>query len=237
MAVTVLLVGREAVTFAWPMHPEAYGYMVRRVTRRPDDVLDDIPRAVVYEGLYCDPGLRPGTEYLYEVLSIPNPEAAEQPNEPVDRHRVRVTTLPELEYPSVHAFFADFVAPTFRRRLASSGVRWCPEWYAHPEALFAITELWNAFEAMRPPDPPLPPGKARAEWLTVFGWPILNRLSDQDGLFRDCYLTEEDGGGRCHTPLDAARAQPLPNIPLYDEPHDDRAEPEAVPGEEAGRPA
>jgi hypothetical protein len=213
MAVDVLMVGREAVTFAWTMHPDAFGYLIRRVTRDADGVQTDVLRAVVYEGMYCDPALSPDREYLYEISSIPDPEAAEQPDEPADRQRVRIRTRPELEYPSVRTFFSDFIAPTFRRRVDSRGARWCPEWFAHPEVLFAVTELWNAYEAMRPPELPLPPGKSRAEWLAVFAWPFLDRLTSQDGPLKDCYPTPEDGDGRCHIPLDEAKMRALPDTP------------------------
>lgn len=209
MAVTVQSISRESVTLAWEMHPDAYAYMVRRISRVSDDLREDILRAMVYEGQYCDPGLSAGTEYMYELSSVPHPDA-EEPAEPVDRQRVRVRTPPELEYPTARAFFVDFVAPTFRRRLHQNAHRWCPEWTRHPEALYAVTELWNAYEAMRPPEPPQHPGKIRAEWLITMGWPVLDKLSAQEGPFRDCALNDDEGIGDRHMDLPVAAVQPLP---------------------------
>lgn len=208
MPVEVVNVSRESVTLSWSAHPAAFGYTIRRLNR-VDDVMHDELRAVVYEGLYCDPGLQAGTEYLYEMSSIPDPDN-EPPDEPIDVQRVRIRTLPELEYPDLGAFFADFIAPTFRRRLAPAAYRWCPHWRQHPEVRYALEQLWHAYEAMRPPEHPQPPGKIRMEWLILFAWPVLERLAGQEGPMHDCYLDDESPDGR-HVGDSLAEVKPLPN--------------------------
>ncbi|WP_091463859.1 DUF4913 domain-containing protein [Micromonospora inyonensis] len=63
---------------------------------------------------------------------------------------------PEPAYRNVEAFVADYLAHVVERRLASgptSGVNWCPRWWAHPEAISRLYALWRAWETLRVSDP------------------------------------------------------------------------------------
>lgn len=212
MAVEVRSLTRESVTLSWQMHDDAVGYMVRRIHSLPDGGREDTVRAVVYEGLYCDPGLAPDTEYLFELTSVADPDGPE-PAEPVDRQRCRIRTEPPTEFENSRVFFTDFVAPTFRRHQAQ--YQWCPEWWLHPEAVYAVDEMWHAYEAMRPPAPPAFPSKLRTEWLVVFGWPILDRLTMKNGPMADCHQNDDDaqqadGSVEHHVGPEYGRVRPLP---------------------------
>lgn len=211
MALSVLWLTREAVAFSWEMHDDAIAYEVRRVHTDSAGVLNNVNRAIVYEGLYCDIGLLPVTEYLFEVSSLSDPPLGPD-DAPVDVQRVRFTTPPELEFESAHQFFTDLVAPTFRKRLHASFARWCPHWAAHPEVSYAITEMWHAYEAMRPPARPQHPGKVRAEWLLTVAWPMLDRLSGPEGPMHGCYI--DDDQGERHIEVPANKTRDLPDTPV-----------------------
>lgn len=211
MPISLLMLARESATLGWDMHPDVFAYEVRRIHTAADGVRHDVQRAIVYEGVYCDPRLEPATEYMFEVSSLSDPPLG--PDEPpADQQRVRFTTPPELEFASARLFFTELVAPTFRKRLHSSFARWCPRWASHPEVLYAVTEMWHAYEAMRPPAPPQHPGKVRAEWLLTVAWPMLDRLSAPEGPMRDCYL--DDHEGERHVEPGEEKTNDLPDTPV-----------------------
>ncbi|MGN9806591.1 DUF4913 domain-containing protein [Micromonospora sp. L32] len=63
---------------------------------------------------------------------------------------------PEPAYRNVEAFIQEYLAHVVERRLASgptSGVNWCPRWWAHPEAISRLYALWRAWETLRLSDP------------------------------------------------------------------------------------
>ena len=41
-----------------------------------------------------------------------------------------------------------YFLPMFRRPLGGE-FRWCPQWWAHPEAVSRLTALWRSWEAFR----------------------------------------------------------------------------------------
>lgn len=49
-------------------------------------------------------------------------------------------------YPTVGAWVTDWLAPTIRR--PTSGRCWCPSWWAHPEAVWRLSALWQAWETL-----------------------------------------------------------------------------------------
>nr|WP_308123882.1 DUF4913 domain-containing protein [Rhodococcus sp. BP-316] len=56
-------------------------------------------------------------------------------------------------YPNAYRFFADFLAPAYRRKTVDHpAMRWCPSWFLHPEARARVDALWRAWE------PPARPG-------------------------------------------------------------------------------
>jgi len=212
MAVDVVSVTRTSVTLAWKMDPDAFGYRVERATRLPTgEWADLVLRAVVYEGLYCDPGLSPDTEYVFQLVSVANPDV-EEPEEPVDRQRRRVRTQPPTEFEDSVAFFAQWFAPTFRRQLTSSASKWCPEWWRHPEVRYVMDEIWHSYEALADDPPPAFPGRHRAEWLVSFAYPLLDRLTLQLGPMTDCYTADTQKSGRLHVPLVDGEVRPLPHL-------------------------
>ena len=108
---------------------------------------------------------------------------------------------PELFYPSVDQFVADYLAQTYRRKIpvAGRGVgpTWCAQWWRHPEAVSRLTALWRAWEHLR-----LDPATGMAVWWRDYADPTMRTLFDANGPFEGC--TPEE-----HQP----KVVPLPAAP------------------------
>lgn len=104
---------------------------------------------------------------------------------------------PEPFYPSVYAFVSDFLVHVYARRTGlQAAMRWCPRWWAHPEAMSRLEALWMAFEVQRQDA-----GLGAAIWWRDYADPTMTTLLDSDGPFREC-------GGDSH-----AVTPPLPTTP------------------------
>lgn len=114
------------------------------------------------------------------------------------------TTSPELQFPTLEAFVEEFVAVVFDRTISPTQTCWCPQWWKHAEAVFDLIALWQSFEHMHVNDGPT----WSARWLTLFAYPIMDRLTSPAGTFRACspakgHNTQPDNPGG-HLPCDKA---------------------------------
>ncbi|HEX6681294.1 MAG TPA: DUF4913 domain-containing protein [Candidatus Limnocylindrales bacterium] len=204
----VTRITRESVVLEWDFSDQATAYMVSRLGPRGVEGVEPEDRALAacYEGTFCDHTLTPGSRYTYTVRMIANREI-ENPDDDVDEIHVRAQ--PATEFADARAFLTGFLSTTFPRH-QDEHVRWCEEWWRHPEAAYVVEQLWCAYEALRPLDPPAFPGKHRAEWLVVFLYPLMDRLTHEQGPFAGCYGPNDDVGGLRHqAPM---KQQPLPHI-------------------------
>ncbi|WP_231476422.1 DUF4913 domain-containing protein [Rhodococcus sp. UNC23MFCrub1.1] len=100
-------------------------------------------------------------------------------------------------YPNAYRFFADFLAPAYRRKtIDHPAMRWCPSWFLHPEARARVDALWRAWEYLR-----LDPATGMSVWWKDHADHHMSRLLSPDGTFKDC------------TP-DHRQVHPLPSITI-----------------------
>ncbi|QKW17592.1 DUF4913 domain-containing protein [Verrucosispora sp. NA02020] len=91
----------------------------------------------------------------------------------------------EPVYRNVAAFVGDYLAHVVERRLASgptSGINWCPRWWAHPEAISRLYALWRAWETLRVSDPQT----GMSIWWRDHLDPHLAALAAEYGSFSRC---------------------------------------------------
>ena len=180
MILSATLLTRSTVHLTWRTENPHQGFDVQRALPKEQPELI----ATVRDRIFIDGTVKAGTTYAYRVSTngAASPEAA----------TLAVVTAPELEYATAKDFYNSFLSPTFRRDHAHPDrVRWCKEWWKHGEALFVVIELWNSWEAMRPPPPPAPPGVDRAVWFRDYATPLLQGLWDPCGTFSGCCHDEE----------------------------------------------
>lgn len=204
---------RESITLGWTPAPGMAAYSIERIGPiRGGRKLDDEPHellGVSYVPRFCDTDLQTGARYAYHFRSIPDPTV--QPEPPADEDLVHTRTLPETEYVDCMEWFERFMRPMFPRELSDS-IRWCEQWWRHPEALYVVHQMWQSYEAMRSPEPPAPPGKQRAEWLVVFFYPLLAHLVNPAGPFAGCAITHREMGGEMHH--EPPKTRPLLHVPV-----------------------
>jgi hypothetical protein len=92
--------------------------------------------------------------------------------------------LPPLRYGSVAEWVTEFLFPTYRREVTRAGVKWCPRWWAHAEAIGRLEALWRAWEHQRQ-DPAL----GAAIWWRDYADPTMAVLFSQTGPFGACRAT------------------------------------------------
>lgn len=84
-------------------------------------------------------------------------------------------------------FVEEFVVRVFRKHLTSSRMKWCEQWWEHPEARFAVDALWERWEVERRHR------GGMAHWLTLYGWPIMDRLTNAEtSPFDGCQHTTSE---------------------------------------------
>ena len=66
--------------------------------------------------------------------------------------------VPEPVFECAEDWVADYFLPMFRRPVGGE-FRWCPRWWAHPEAVSRLTALWRSWEAFR-----LEPSSGISDW-------------------------------------------------------------------------
>lgn len=111
--------------------------------------------------------------------------------------------------PPKHKTLQEFVTTLlawYRRDAGGRGMRWCAQWWQHPEAAVRFEALWRAFEAVRDPEP----DQGDDTWLSTWIRDHVDRhmpvLLDPQGPFGSCTPTEH--------------RDPLPPLP-QDGPPDD----------------
>lgn len=91
-------------------------------------------------------------------------------------------------------------------------MRWCPQWWAHAEALSRLEALWRTWEAAR-----LDPLQGIAVWYRDFCDPRLRVLFSPAGPFAQC-TAERHSPGRW-----------LPTVPAPDGHWDDEPDGQPLP--------
>jgi len=179
LKLTVTDGGRETVSLAWsreltdPGIPSSY-VVYRCVPPAPMERI----AAVVSGRKFIDPNCRPSTTYNYRVAAIGLLASEDD--------LITVTTRPPTEYPNHVEFFHAYLSRIFARDELGQDYRWCGDWALHPEAVEVIQALWRAYEAHRPPDDPLVPSTERAVWLTVYAYPLMEKLWAEGGGLASC---------------------------------------------------
>ena len=80
-------------------------------------------------------------------------------------------------YPDAGVWATKWLLPHFRRN--PKRFRWDPQWWRYPEAATVIIALWNSWEQTRlDPDP-----RAMAGWFVNIFYPLMGRLTAEDGPF------------------------------------------------------
>jgi Domain of unknown function (DUF4913) len=108
-------------------------------------------------------------------------------------------------YPTVEAWVTDYLAPIIQR--PTTGRFWCPSWWTHPEAVWRLTALWQAWEALTTDGQTGP-----SSWWLHHLDPHLRFLFDRSGPFAGCR------GG--HTDLDPLPVTPRPPVWFVERDHD-----------------
>ena len=67
--------------------------------------------------------------------------------------------VPDPVFERVEDWFDTYFLPMFQRALGGEN-RWCPQWWAHPEAVTRLTALWRSWESYR-----LDPACGISDWL------------------------------------------------------------------------
>jgi hypothetical protein len=99
----------------------------------------------------------------------------------VDDEQDEPTGASETYFPSVLAWFEQWLRPVYRRSIHGELREWCPEWWQHAEALSRLDALWRAWEALR-----LDPGTGMSVWWRDHADHHLAALLDADGPFKAC---------------------------------------------------
>jgi len=75
-----------------------------------------------------------------------------EPNPPPDSPPPATSTPaapdPPQMFSSLEAWISTYLAPIITVELGP-GMRWCPQWWRHPEAVSRLEALWRAWEHMR----------------------------------------------------------------------------------------
>ncbi|MGB6245191.1 DUF4913 domain-containing protein [Gordonia sp. (in: high G+C Gram-positive bacteria)] len=103
---------------------------------------------------------------------------------------------PAPEFNSVYEFVEDHLSILYERKWRHAGNQrvWCPQWWAHPEAVSRLESVWRAFESLR-----LDPTLGMSVWWRDHVDPHMTVLSDPDGPFTGC-------SAECHDPA----SEPIP---------------------------
>ncbi|MEU5774598.1 DUF4913 domain-containing protein [Streptomyces venezuelae] len=90
-------------------------------------------------------------------------------------------TRASLIFPSVEEFVTEYLSAVVHRRTDDGSHVWCPDWWAHAEAVARLTALWRAFEYLSS-DPAL----GMSNWWLHHADPHLAVLLDPHGPFHAC---------------------------------------------------
>ena len=104
-------------------------------------------------------------------VSTPTPG----PDKPVD------TSTPARVYPRLELWVNNWLAPTLSRR-ESSHLKWCRQWWEHPEVVVRLDSLWRGWEAARRDDNPT----AMSGWWVYHLDAHLRQITAADGPLHKC---------------------------------------------------
>lgn len=82
-------------------------------------------------------------------------------------------------FPDLESWVNGFFVITFAR--PSGQIRWCANWWDHPEAVLRLDAMWRTWEAAA-----LDPVRGMAAWLRDHLDPNLGILFSSTGPFADC---------------------------------------------------
>ena len=104
-------------------------------------------------------------------------------DEPVSEEEPAAVVVVPPVYESVTSWVEHSYSPIYIRKITQT-VRWCPQWWAHPEAVIRLTALWRTWESARASDE----DAAMADWLRTYFDAINPVLLSTDGPFHSCTL-------------------------------------------------
>ena len=106
---------------------------------------------------------------------------------------------PPLVYASLDRFIEDYFVKVYARNLDTNGIRWCPEWWRHAEAVGRLEAVWRAWELLR-----TDPGEGASNWWLGHADRHMHILLSDTGPFSRCIKGQHASG----------RVQPLPFTPV-----------------------
>ena len=122
-----------------------------------------------------------------------------------------------LTLPEVHAWVGEVLLPMRQPlvktgRAQPTGLRWCPRWHQHPEAVARLAAMAESHRAMRAELAESGPGHTEAVWWRDIADPLWRELTADHGPFAACSpSSHSDPPQLTHTDLDANSA-PLPEF-------------------------
>lgn len=143
-------------------------------------------------------------ETLVRVITS-NPEALKALSEAINGEEPADSLY---VFASLPEFVEEYVTRTFRRHLKSSSLRWCEQWWEHPEAVVALDAMWHSFESHRRHPASL------SDWLVHRAWPIMDRLTGDQSPFEGCKHTHEEQAAN-HSPTQRRLPIGIPDEELF----------------------
>lgn len=92
---------------------------------------------------------------------------------------------PGLVYGSAEEFLHEQLLPTYVRSVTGKRLKWCNEWYFHPEAVSRVAALWRSWEHLR-----LDPATGMSVWWRDHADHHMGVLLNPEGPFYNCDMNE-----------------------------------------------
>lgn len=115
-------------------------------------------------------------------MTSPHDEQQDESLEDIQRDEENAAFPAGLFYPNVLEFVTDRLAYFVPRPAPGSGRVWCPQWFAHAQALSRLDSVWRAWEMLR-----FDPALGMSNWWIHHADPHMRALMDPvTGPFADC---------------------------------------------------